>query len=408
MAHAVSRSWKIKSADISNAFLQTELRDDERLYFHPPPGYARPGYILSLRKNLYGLRSAPRTWWLDFGLESLESDPCTFVKRSRSGKLQLMVELHVDDLLASGTDGALNAFFKYLHSLYQLRVYDVTEEYVGIEFQHMDMGAVKLHQRRYTMEQAQRYLPAKVLDQKVTYPMVPDLRLPVATGESENRPEYLSLLGALLFVACNTRPEVAYAVMELSRHARKHTLVHWLAAIRVLHYLVSTADKGLVYRRGQPFEMQVYCDADHAKSAGARSITGWVILLAGTAVAWSSHVQGHGVARYSFEAEYFALSPAVAAAVGILHVLRDLGIVHGSVPVHCDNQHVVVKTVEGRIYGAKGLRHVRLHFGYVYDLLQRGVIAFTHVMGADNVADVFTKALQGSALHRKLTSLGVL
>ena len=56
----------------------------------------------------------------------------------------------------------------------------------------------------------------------------------------ENRP-YRSLVGSLLYVATGTRPDIAFAVCQLSRHLEKPSEEHWNTAIRVLRYLKSTA-----------------------------------------------------------------------------------------------------------------------------------------------------------------------
>ena len=66
-SYAVQRGWVQEVADISNAFLQTELPPTDQLYFIPPQGYdTKPGMVLKLKKNIYGLFRTPRLWWLDF------------------------------------------------------------------------------------------------------------------------------------------------------------------------------------------------------------------------------------------------------------------------------------------------------------------------------------------------------
>ncbi len=102
-----------------------------------------------------------------------------------------------------------------------------------------------------------------------------------------------------------------------------------------------------------------FCDADHAKSLIGRSITGWVLVLLGgtAAAAWSSHMQPHGVSLHTFEAEYFAICPAMVATRALQLVLADTG-VKATAQVFNDNRHVVNKSKEGRIYGAKGLRRL--------------------------------------------------
>jgi hypothetical protein len=49
--------------DVKSVFLNSDLK--EEVYMHQPPGFVIPGKegkVLCLRKALYGLRRAPRTW----------------------------------------------------------------------------------------------------------------------------------------------------------------------------------------------------------------------------------------------------------------------------------------------------------------------------------------------------------
>ena len=80
----------------------------------------------------------------------------------------------------------------------------------------------------------------------------------------KNRP-YRSLVGSLLYVATGTRPDIAYAVCQLSRHLEFPHEEHWNAAIQVLRYLKTTKSKGVCYE-GVSGNLQLcaYTDADWA------------------------------------------------------------------------------------------------------------------------------------------------
>ena len=82
----------------------------------------------------------------------------------------------------------------------------------------------------------------------------------------KNRP-YRSLVGSLLYVATGTRPDIAYAVCQLSRHLEFPHEEHWNAAIRVLRYLKTTQSKGICYEGlSDDLQLSAYTDADWASN----------------------------------------------------------------------------------------------------------------------------------------------
>jgi hypothetical protein len=56
---AAAQNWHMFQTDIVQAFLHGEL-DNVDIYIQPPARFARPvGYVLKLRKTVYGLHQAP-------------------------------------------------------------------------------------------------------------------------------------------------------------------------------------------------------------------------------------------------------------------------------------------------------------------------------------------------------------
>src|SRR5262249_41377209 len=80
----------------------------------------------------------------------------------------------------------------------------------------------------------------------------PDLtKLTPTEREKISRLPYRSLVGSLIYLAVGTRPDIAYAVQQLSQFLDKFSYTHWNAAIRVVRYLKGTRNLKL-YLGGDP------------------------------------------------------------------------------------------------------------------------------------------------------------
>jgi hypothetical protein len=129
--------------------------------------------------------------------------------------------------------------------------------------------------------------------------------------------EYPTLIGCLLYLANNTRPDIQYAVHSCARYTHRPKAIHSKAVKRIVRYLVGTADKGLILRPSKNISIDMYVDADFAGMWQAaaeeqdpvrvKSRTGYVILLANCPLVWASKLQTE-IATSTLEAEFIALS----------------------------------------------------------------------------------------------------
>jgi hypothetical protein len=93
-------------------------------------------------------------------------------------------------------------------------------------------------------------------------------------------------------------------------------------AIRnVLRYLAGTVILGLTYHAG-PLHMVGRYDSDYAGDVGSRkSTSGWVYLVNGTAVSWSSKLQDI-VMLSTQEAEYYSALAAAKVSLWLKNITR--------------------------------------------------------------------------------------
>ena len=81
-------------------------------------------------------------------------------------------------------------------------------------------------------------------------PVMKNVNLCADQGTILKEPEkYRRLIGRLLYLNF-TRPDINYAVQQLSQFLHAPTNIHWKAALHVLKYLKGCPSKGLFFERG--------------------------------------------------------------------------------------------------------------------------------------------------------------
>jgi len=103
---------------------------------------------------------------------------------------------------------------------------------------------------------------------------------------------YLSAIGALMYLANSTRPNIAFAVNLLARHSAQPTQRHWTGVKNIFRYLNGTKDQGLFFKKNLDPNMIGYTDAGYLSDPhNGKSQTGFVFLHGGTAISWKSSKQ---------------------------------------------------------------------------------------------------------------------
>ena len=146
---------------------------------------------------------------------------------------------------------------------------------------------------------------------------------------------YQSAIGALMWPAIHSCPDLAYSVGVLSQFCSKPGPVHIELVKHVLRYVSATLDLGLTFdgEADTPDNVIGYTDSDFAESKLDRKSTrAYVFMFAGAAISHSSKLQSI-VALSTCEAEYVAMFEAGKDAVWLGHLLADLGFRKKSTPV---------------------------------------------------------------------------
>ena len=127
---------------------------------------------------------------------------------------------------------------------------------------------------------------------------------------------YATAMGALLWPALTVRPEITFTVSLLSLANHFFTKSHLNAIKHLIIFLANSANDGITYDGHQKFIEYTFADTNWGSEyyGKCKSQSGYVVMLAGGAIAWASKQQ-HSVALSTKEAEFYAISEATVATL---------------------------------------------------------------------------------------------
>lgn len=414
LALAGQRKLQVHHIDVKNAYLNGTL--SEEIFMRQPPGYAVPGkeeLVCKLHRSLYGLKQAARVWnatvkevLLSLDFRQSDSDACLFLKQLDNGEWMYLL-IYVDDIvLVCGDERQMDRLEQQLRKHFEISSLGPINQFLGIKVEKSSDGFYALSQKAFIKEIAERY----GLDGAKTskYPL--DVGY-MKQAEGEPLPDnvqYHSLVGALLYVATNTRPDIAVAVSILSRSTSRPTQRDWVELKRVVRYLIGTEDLVLQLGLKQEDGLKLigYSDADWAGDTSDRkSTSGFVFMLGGAAVSWGSRKQ-NCVTMSTMEAEYVALSEAAQEAVWLRRLLCELD-EEQPLPtkINEDNRSCIdFVSLERQ---NKRSKHIDTRLHHAKDLCTNGFIQLDYCPTDRMVADIFTKPLGPQKMKQFTADLGL-
>ena len=407
LAVAAARDYNLTSIDVKQAYLQAELNED--LYMTMPPGlasYDRDGHrlIVKLRKSLYGLKQAGREWGqlltsflVSYGFTRSSIDVCMYTFTSGSSFIWLCV--WVDDcVIVDNCSATRNKFISALDARFPLTDKGDLEWILGVKItRNRQRRTLDLSQELYVRDLVKRFGSlmeglTKRFDSPVdstvclSSDQCPAHDSPEAASMAAHHDDYMSLVGAFLWLSNVTRPELSYITSQLARFVSNPGRVHYNAALRVLLYLDGSSQRTLHYAPKASLGFQTYVDSNWDVKF---SISGAIFVFMGCAIHWFSKTQ-RSVSLSSTEAEFFAAMMAARDCVQIREVLIDLGLLTpGPSIVRSDNKSVIDLSLDAIAF--KKTKHIMRAAEFLRDLCLRSVLTLRWISGENNPADIFTK-----------------
>lgn len=405
IATAANENLVLGQFDVKSAFLYGKI--DTEIYMTQPQGFDDgSNRVCRLKRSLYGLKQSPRCWNNRFhsfmeknGFTRSTADPCIYIRQNESEKL--IIAIYVDDgLIAGSTQDAVDSFLELLTSEFKITKGSL-DSFLGMQIQQRESGFF-LSQRAYVERILQRFKMANCNSAKT--PVENQQSDKVNNGSLDGSIPYRSAVGSLMYLACATRPDIAYAVSKAARSMAEPTTLDWISVKRIFRYLRGTMDFGLHYTTAGD-GLCAYSDADFAGDFNTRrSTNGFVSLIGGAAVSWTSQLQ-KSVALSTTEAEFVAASEGAKELVWLKRLLVEIKGSNDIPVLFIDNASAIKLTKNHEFH--KRSKHIEVRYYYVRELYQKGEIDVEHVRSEEQLGDMFTKPLNFVKFKDMCTKIGL-
>ena len=417
---------KTRCIDIANAFVQARLTKAK--YMGIPIGYENMpsliamlpegadinDYCVKLHRSLYGAADAPKLFYdhcnkifEKIGMTKCDKDPCLYLGDG------IVVSCYVDDQFIVGTSDAKITQFIAALTAEGLPITDEGEisQYLGIVVDHKDGGGFELTQTKLIerLVEVVGLSDTKLRSEKKTPALIGEA---LGSCEDEERMtedwDYHQVVGILLYISNNTRPDIAFSVSQVARFTSNPKKSHARAVIRIARYLQDTKQRGMLLKPNDNLGIDAYVDADFAGTWGSeastsresvRSRAGFVITFGGCPLTWYSKLIDT-ICLSTMMAEYIALSVCMRHLIPIRSICADLCKSLGLEEMTKSRMHSVI--FEDNL-GALGLasapkdtpqsKFYAVKYHWFRDHIADGTCQIKHVASKENLADIFTKMM---------------
>ncbi|XP_074352752.1 secreted RxLR effector protein 161-like [Apium graveolens] len=135
---------------------------------------------------------------------------------------------------------------------------------------------------------------------------------------------YLGAIGALMYLANNTRPNIAFDVNLLARFSSDPIDMHWNGIKHIFRYLRGTIDFGLFFPKNSTTQLIGYVDAGYLSDPHFdKSQSGYVFTYCGTTIFWKSTKQTT-VATSTNHSELIAIYEASRECVWLWSIIKNI------------------------------------------------------------------------------------
>ena len=404
---SVNRDQYVTLIDEKSAFMETPLDDGDEVYMEFPDGMSDPTgkHCLKMLNSINGIKQAAnnyyrrsRTFLLSEGFQVSKKDPCYFFKWVNKVYFQILVWVDDSRIACDCPELAEEFATKFLSTHKGTR--SDGSDYLGTEIDYnRAAGTLTISVKKKVQSLLQQFGMQDC--RPVSTPAVPHTQLTKPTGDNppDSTFDYVSAVYTMYWIALIGKPEILFAVRDMSQYTHDFDQSHIIAAKHTMRYLAGQLDNHLTLHRGTSgyIRSRVYADADFAgcpeeSLTPMRSTSGILVYLVGIGMILPVCKGQPTIARSTAEAEYRSSGLASTIVIGIDEFLAEIGFPQdGPTMIHQDNM-ACIKMTKSLLCGSKS-RHIKIEHHFIRELVANNQIILVACPTSQMVADLFTKNL---------------
>lgn len=354
--------------------------------------------VCLLRKSIYGLKQAARSWntalhevLIESEFQQSYNDPCLYSKNIHNEFCYVIV--YVDDLIvACATDKQMKEIEDVFRPHFEMQNLGQIKHYLGMEITKDKDGNFELNQAMYIKKIASDFglkdaKPAKT-------PMDSGYGKSNSSLPLESNIKYRQLIGRLLYLSVNTRPDISASVSILAQKVSHPSIEDWNQLKRVVKYLKSTHQLKLKVSNLQSGDLSLigYADATWADDRiDRKSNSGRIIYFNGGTISWSCNKQNM-VASSSCEAEFISISEASKEVKWLRQLLEELHETICSPTTIFEDNQGCIDLVRDHKFSYK-TKHIDTRYKMIRDLVRKKIIECQYCPTEEMIADLLTEPL---------------
>ena len=433
--------WTISTTDIKTAFLNAPLvTPNEEKIVIKVPGIFRAANVCQepywlVRKALYGLDVAPRSWTLHrnqvlssiavladgtpVSCKQTKADANLWeVTEEQNGKVIAFVGVYVDDLLLVSPEAHRAVVMETLRNLWTTSDPEVVAEDREVSFAGYEIrqtrDSFRIHQRSYILEMLNQW----EIEEESEVPCVKEPPQVCDRSQSafELTKQAQSIAGQLLWISTHSRPDVCYAVQAVCHQISTNPAGACDAGVLVMQYLKRTLHYELNYglapenygiwnelqfKRGATL-VEIFTDASFCPDDSCKSFQSAMMFWGGCLVMWAGSRQSL-IAASTAEAELISMVEGYSVGRAFIPTIEalcrgfgdqaddsgDSGV--GEKVLYGDNAAAIQLTQLDA--GAWRTRHLRLRGAVLRQAVEDLGWRVVHLPGLYMPADLGTKVL---------------